>query len=316
MTKNFEEEYKKYATSNVPDLWGRIEAAIDEAESIKDISDRGNTEEDNNTKTIDFKRNKVRNIRPYITAIAAAACLFLAIGVIRFIGGASKNAETASAPMAMESASEAMADSAPAAAYEEAAEAPEEYYDADNDIMYEAEAEEAEEMAPMDESAKNEAPATEHTYDAEINSSEPVAMAEEAAADEAPMADGATYAGEAEAAYSNDESLSLAKQNINSERKSNKGIERTDKAETGEIKLVCKIKDLSDFEKSKEFTAIVTDPLKTDLKKDKEIRVKVGDDAEEALFDVLTDSKTNEYTLILQPEKDGTYTLVSAEIKK
>ncbi len=49
MSKNFETEYKNNAMKNVPDLWDRIEAGIDELEAGKDADGSGNTDNTRNT---------------------------------------------------------------------------------------------------------------------------------------------------------------------------------------------------------------------------------------------------------------------------
>ena len=119
MTRNFEEEYKRYADSSVPDLWDRIEKAIDEKEVKK---------EDNKH----FNKNKVIVFVSRHAGLAiAAACVLLSIGALRLIGrvGVSKSEAAASA----EATDEAMPDmdyiaggydDAPAAAAEAASEAP------------------------------------------------------------------------------------------------------------------------------------------------------------------------------------------------
>ncbi|MCR5357488.1 MAG: hypothetical protein K6E63_08810 [Lachnospiraceae bacterium] len=171
MTKNFEEEYRKYADSTVPDLWGRIEAAIDEAD--KNARNNINNEVINNSKdnVVSIQGRKIRRINPaYVTLIAACACLLLAIGVVRFIGGAK-----ASAPMMSDSATAAAPAAAEAeAAPEAAAEAAVEYEET-NDAADYAMAEEAaaEEFEAEDESFVAEAPMEmedgAETYDATLN---------------------------------------------------------------------------------------------------------------------------------------------------
>jgi|GEM_PF-4811957 len=74
--KNLENEYKKITENDVPDLWSRIEAGIDELE--KDIpSDKKDITD---TKIVKFEANK-KSIKKYIPIIATAAVLMLSVGV-------------------------------------------------------------------------------------------------------------------------------------------------------------------------------------------------------------------------------------------
>lgn len=105
MTRNFEEEYKKYADSTVPDLWGRIEAAIDDKEARSKASHKNNV-------VVLFKR--------YSGLAIACACVLVTIGALKFIADSSKSGSAemaASAPMdaahaAAEYAAEPMAEAA------------------------------------------------------------------------------------------------------------------------------------------------------------------------------------------------------------
>ena len=78
MTRNFEEEYKKFAETNVPDLWSRIEAAIDEKkEDVLPVNTVDNIK----------KTGKVTVFAArYAWILAACACLLLTFGALRMIG--------------------------------------------------------------------------------------------------------------------------------------------------------------------------------------------------------------------------------------
>ncbi len=149
MTRNFEEEYKKYADSTVPDLWGRIEAAIDEKEAGSKASHKNNA-------VVFFKR--------YSGLAIACACVLVTIGALKLIADSSK------------SGSAEMAASAPMDAAHAAAE-----YAAEP--MAEAASEEAPAVA---EAASEEAPAVAEAAPAEAatETAEPMAESEELVIDE------------------------------------------------------------------------------------------------------------------------------------
>lgn len=104
MNKDFEIEYKNYAADNLPDLWSRIEAGIDEIEAnntadAKAVSDIPVTES-NSTDTKEKKIVKF-NIKRYSGLIAAAACLLIAIPAIIMVSkSSSKNANSAECAVA------------------------------------------------------------------------------------------------------------------------------------------------------------------------------------------------------------------------
>ena len=306
MNKNFEIEYKKYADSAVPDLWSRIEAGVDAYENSIKNRDAGSEEtktdkivniEDYNRKSEDdikhdteVKKTRKWNYKPYLGVITAVACMFLVVVVMKNVISSSNSmtsAESAAAPAAMDSAP-AAEEAAPAEAMEEAAPA---------EAMEEAAPAEAMEEAA--EAASDEAaPVYEAEEAAETAEAEETLEAEDAA-DNMLNADGRSYI----TGGTNTRSASKYKN-------------EAAKISTDEIMLSCTIDDPDGLDDGTVFTARITDPMDTALKADDEIKVRVNDNSAKSLSDVLTDSRSNEYTLILKPENDGIYTLVSAEIKK
>lgn len=79
MTRNFEDEYKKYADSTVPDLWDRIESAIDDKETVSKKSHKNST-------VVFFRR--------YSGLAIACACVLITIGALKFIGSFSKSSSS------------------------------------------------------------------------------------------------------------------------------------------------------------------------------------------------------------------------------
>ena len=138
MSKSFAEEYRRYADNDVPDLWSRIEAGIDAYEAENKVTNIESSEK--------YKSNKKKymwlvnpSFKRYGGIIAAAACMVLAIGVVK---GLVSPANKDSAPMAESAAAPAAAEEA---YYEDAAadEACAESVDAEAPALYESEAEEA-----------------------------------------------------------------------------------------------------------------------------------------------------------------------------
>ncbi len=146
--KQLETEYKNAISSELPDLWSRIEAGVDEYEASKKANDQAiniNDYRKNNNKAIIYIKR---------FSVAAASILVLAVVIKAFSLGGAKSAS----PTAMSDAA------APAAAYEEAAgdnaeyaaeaaaeaEATESYEEADYEAAAEATAE-------MEESADESA---------------------------------------------------------------------------------------------------------------------------------------------------------------
>jgi hypothetical protein len=113
--KQLEIEYKNAISLEVPDLWNRIEAGIDEYEATKKTDNISYIKEET---AKEKKTNKIntKKVIAYIGRFSAAAvCLILAMGAFRLIGGSNKAASEAPA-MADSAASEASYDAAPAVA--------------------------------------------------------------------------------------------------------------------------------------------------------------------------------------------------------
>lgn len=114
--KNLETEYKDQISAEVPDLWGRIEAGIDEIEAKKDASKEASTTEANATTITGASIEKKDNITYFnknkgtiAKILAAVACLLIAViairgGVLRNFGNMSKSAQSEVAMEATESA--------------------------------------------------------------------------------------------------------------------------------------------------------------------------------------------------------------------
>ena len=323
MNKNFEIEYKKYADSAVPDLWSRIEAGVDAYENSIKNRDAGSEEtktdkivniEDYNRKAesettgkadktgseATVKRGGKRNYKPYFGALAAAACMFLVVVVMKNVISSSNSmtsAESAAAPAAM--------DSAPAPV-EEAAEPMAEAVGEASDTAgtYEADAEEAYEEA------------SEYSADASADESPAYEAEESAPMEEAPVTEGAAMYGPDVLGEEVDGSNSFGIQSAaNKDRTKEQQKSAATNSEADEIKLVCEPEDLADLKGEGTFKAKVTDPLDSHVKKGDEITVNVPEDGNASLFSALIDSKSTELTLILHEEEDGTYTLISTEIK-
>ncbi len=274
MNRNFEEEYLKYAKSNVPDLWSRIEDAIDKIE------------EDNQTQPVAANPDKVISIsKPvrfpsrYMGILAACACMAVVFMVTRSMSSSSaKHMESASAPAA--AAAEAPAAEAPA--MEEAAPAM------DNEVMAEAAPAEAYEAAADDESkdymysvgAANseataaEAPEYEETADAE-------AYAEEETAEESLGAD--SYNKTAGRAGADADLIVL---NVMAT------LKVADKGAPYDVELV------------------ITDPLESDFKKDERIEAVCNEELLTRLKDL---KEGNEYSVAVTKMENGEYLILNAE---
>lgn len=320
MSKNFETEYKKYADNTVPDLWSRIEAGVDAYEESIRETEAGseekitgkivNIEDYNKNKVTDIqedKTNKTRkkiNIKPYIGAIAACACMFLVVIAIKSISSSSQSAATAesaapaAAPMA-EAATDSDTDYAPAA--EEAyAESVEESIDAYKDDMadeaavYEAEAPDAaEEAAPMEES-------------------------EEAAPED--NVDLNTYAsGNSKMSLTNDaasESFKTETQETSSV-KDKKSLEVRGTGKEITVFALPDIASLNDDDGTIDLK--ITDPLDTDLKKDEVIKVDILKDEKGKYINggvdinTINGSESRMFKVVLEVSDTGKYTLKSIE---
>lgn len=114
--KNLETEYKDQVSAEVPDLWGRIEAGIDEIEAKKAASKEAPTTEANATTITGASIEKKDNITYFnknkgtiAKILAAVACLLIAVvairgGVLRSFGNMSKSAQSEVTMEATESA--------------------------------------------------------------------------------------------------------------------------------------------------------------------------------------------------------------------
>ena len=127
--KQLEIEYKNAISLEVPDLWNRIEAGIDEYEATKKTDNISYIKEETKNEE---KTNRVnsKKVIAYIGRISAAAvCLILAIGAFNLMRGSKNTAEmaTSDAPATADFAASEASDEAPAVA-EYAAEAEAEEY--------------------------------------------------------------------------------------------------------------------------------------------------------------------------------------------
>ncbi len=127
--KQLEIEYKNAISLEVPDLWNRIEAGIDEYEATKKTDNISYIKEETKKEE---KTNRVnsKKVIAYIGRISAAAvCLILAIGAFNLMRGSKNTAEmaTSDAPATADFAASEACDEAPAVA-EYAAEAEAEEY--------------------------------------------------------------------------------------------------------------------------------------------------------------------------------------------
>lgn len=342
MSKNFETEYKKYADNTVPDLWSRIEAGVDAYEdSIKNETGSEETktgkivniEDYNKKKEVEIKpenevrseagsnrvteekRKKVLNYKPYIGALAAAACMFLVVVIMKNVISSSNSAtsaESAASPAAMDSAPAQMeeaeepkanaaaeADVETADTYEEAEEA----YEVSSEYSADTTADENAEYEAADENTASETSGTGPAYEEE----------EAAPMEEAPMAEGAAAYGPDDLDAEVNGSNTFAVQSTKEGHNKRKAEERNQDAKADEIKLVCEPEDMSDLKEEGTFKAKVKYPLESGIKKYTEITVAVKEDTYGSLLKALSDSKSPELTLIIRPEDDGTYTLVSVQ---
>ncbi|MCR5672620.1 MAG: hypothetical protein K6F87_02770 [Lachnospiraceae bacterium] len=290
MTRNFEDEYKKYAENNVPDLWGRIEAAIDEHEE--------KIAGDNTVKVVPVKKNNIVTfVSRHAGLLAACACVLLTIGALRLIGGSNKAAMSESAATAPEPA---MAENA---SYDEA---PAEYEAVSDAMADEPIAAAAAAEAPMAEEA--EAPA----YSAEPEAS----------------ADSAVTLGEDKKKVSAYDAADAGK--INSFKAEGTmeapaeaeavGFDMAESAEeaastdSGEM-IKCRIEDKSHLAKDHIIDITVTDALASGLDKDQKITLTMEDDVYENVRDIIGGDKDEEFTMIISPANDGKYALLSVEKK-
>ncbi|MCR5509159.1 MAG: hypothetical protein K6F34_10780 [Lachnospiraceae bacterium] len=290
MTRNFEEEYKKYAGSSIPDLWSRIEAAIDEGAntSEKNVSI---VEARTANKAAAGSERKIIKFNPaYATLIAAAACLVLAIGVVRFIGGA-KNEGTSDAASEAPASDEAYTYEAEAAeAYDEAAQET-----AGPDMNAEAAAESASAKREEDKDGLSDglgfgfgnsaasAPASEASeasagYDEEA----PEEVYEEAAPEAAAETAEESYedAGEYEAGY---------------------------EAAAGTVTcIICTIQGRNDPDEGYAYDITVSDPLNSGFEKGDKVRMFVTEDLIDTLEGITgSENAGTEYRIFLEKREEG-----------
>lgn len=135
--KDLKNEYIKLTEDNVPNLWDRIEASIDELETGNNDNNKIATikvKNIDNSKSVNIKRShakkrKKNNIIKFIPTIAAAAILLISVGIYSVMNNSNKNetsATTSYSDMAMAESAEAIMDESPVAeaskeAYEEEA---------------------------------------------------------------------------------------------------------------------------------------------------------------------------------------------------
>lgn len=161
MNKSFEIEYKKYADSNIPDLWDRIEAGVDKLEAAnKEENETNEISKDNIADINEKKANKKNKIINFmathgVQVMAAVVSVFVIPGIVIL---AVRNSGNMDAPAAQAAYSEAPAAEEAAADY--CMEEPAAADDAEADYcMEEPVAEEAEVDYCMEEPVAEEAEA-------------------------------------------------------------------------------------------------------------------------------------------------------------
>ena len=143
--KNLETEYRDAISLEVPDLWSRIEAGVDEYEAgkvnktvtnIEEIKTK-DTDNDSNEDIVIQKIRRKQFTAKAVRVLSAVACLALAVGVINVIGNKSSNeSATMSDSVMYEAATETQSyDEAPAAAADMAAAESEESFNEDYDSI-------------------------------------------------------------------------------------------------------------------------------------------------------------------------------------
>ena len=294
MTRNFEEEYRKYADSTVPDLWGRIEAAIDESsrnaeKSVTDIKDYHKKE----NKIVTF-------VSKHSAYIAACACVLLTIGALSFLKGLG-SAKSAAPSAASEST---------------AAEAPADY--AMDEMTNTAEAEAAEESAyeyaeePIAEAYPDQAPSAEapadEFYSGDFKNPQTLNIDNNAAAAGAMSESSAAKAEEVL------EEAEEAQAEAETEPYDLNGYEQT---------MICTVDpdELRSVERASdgthEISVQVKEPLGAAFDEGEKITLKADDDAFNSLKKLAESGKDDEYRMVIRVEMSGDLILISAEkIKK
>ncbi len=292
MTRNFEEEYRKYAENSVPDLWSRIEAAIDEADRAESI--KKSTNAVSSEKTVSIPNKKIVSINhPYMTLIAACACLLIAIGVVRFIGSAGKS--YSAAPASYEAAAPAANDNAEAAS------------EAGSDSAM-AEAEESYDEAFAEEAVTEAA-------EAEYEDSAP--MADEAQTDmAAPAAAAEARSPEAAEEFAAEETETLGLTNGINGNMNYKGETSAAGVDVPlyDVTVRCIINDTETTKEGNIIKVTVTDPLDSSLHEDEELKLYADEDIYNELIEEIS-GKNAEKEHVLQLEyEDGKYFLKNFKI--
>ncbi|MCR4807660.1 MAG: hypothetical protein K5857_08275 [Lachnospiraceae bacterium] len=305
MNKNFENEYKKYADSAVPDLWSRIESGIDALE--EDKSDKIVNIKDYNDRS-EVKKVKIHNLKPYFGALAACACVMLILFVTKNVKNSSESAATA-----MEAAPAAMAESAEAtvAMDEDASYAAEEAeeYKTDDAVMeeaaeYSADDMAAEEAAPAEAAEEYEAA---ETADAAEEYEEAAPTTETNGASAGSYDSSLTADMTAETFKSDSQAISSMKEKTQSTRDAGK-----------EITLYA-VPDITSLKDDGSLEIKITDPVDSGLKKNEIIRVNIlMDDKGRYINDGLNikeidGSESRMYKVTLKMSEAGKYTLTAIE---
>lgn len=175
MSKKLDDEYKKFITEEVPDLWERIEASLPE----KNVETATASE----TEKVTPIWNK-RNFKMFITAAACLCVLVISGGVFHLAGSSSEN-EMAADYMAEDAVAEGTAEAEEEAPAEEA-------------VMNEVTEEAAEEAADIETGVAEE---TQKAGTEILNADRELASKEQfetGTREEAAMQDSVTMSGEAE----------------------------------------------------------------------------------------------------------------------
>ena len=143
--KSLETEYRDAISLELPDLWSRIEAGVDEYEAKKKNEKITyiNTEEEKETDedTVIKKINRKKTIAAISRYAAAAACLILAVGAFKVMGG-SRKSESATAmsdaASTYNAAESAACDEAAAEASYEKADEPDMAFDSEESASFDA----------------------------------------------------------------------------------------------------------------------------------------------------------------------------------
>ncbi|MCR5421272.1 MAG: hypothetical protein K6E98_09705 [Lachnospiraceae bacterium] len=303
MSKSFEEEYKKYANTHVPDLFDRIEAGIDRLEaqeSVQTFETEKISKGPSKKRIFDFSGK-------YMGIIAAAACGVLAVSVY----GLTKNAQK----MGSESASNA-SESMYEAETEVAAEASEDMYEPAqkaaeaSEDMYEPVQEAAEATEAMYGAA---AEATEDVYDAATEAAEGMyEPAQEAADTSEGMYDAAKEVPE-EAADASKEMYEVsgeAASNSFTNTYKQEAVSEDEENAAGELTVICRIISLE--EKNSKCTLEVEDIMEEGAGTESVITVRIPKDKAEKIRQFYVQKKDGALYEVILDKTGGkeNYTLV------